>query len=72
MALTRAKQELVTKKKDASLEFAINKTDIVGLVQKAWKASFARVRTNIKVTISRGWGLKALKYNALLHPEQHK
>jgi hypothetical protein len=69
MALTTAKQELVTKKNDAGLEFAINKTDIVGLVQKAWKASFARVRTNIKATISRGWGPKALNYNALLNPE---
>jgi hypothetical protein len=69
MALTTAKQELVTKKNDAGLEFAINKADIVGLVQKAWKASFARVRTNIKVTISRGWGPKALNYNALLNPE---
>jgi len=69
MALTKAKQELVTKKNDAGLEFAINRTDIVGLVQQAWNASFARVKTNIKATASRGWGPKALSYNALLHPE---
>ncbi len=35
MALTKAKQELVTKKNDAGLEFAINKTDVVGLIQQA-------------------------------------
>jgi len=65
MALTWAKQELVTKKNDAGLEFAINRMDIVGLVQEAWKASFARVKTNKKVITSRGWGPKALNYNAL-------
>ena len=69
MALTRAKQELVTKKNDAGLEFSINKTDIVGLVQIAWKRSFARVKTNIKAVAHRGWGPKALNYNVLLHPE---
>ncbi len=40
MALSRAKQDLVTKKNYAGLEFAIDKTDIVGLVCKAWEASF--------------------------------
>ena len=54
MALTKAKQELVTKKNDAGLEFAINRTDIVGLVQEAWKSSFARVKTNKKAITSRG------------------
>ena len=48
---------------------AINKTDIVGLVQIAWKRSFARVKTNIKAVAHRGWGPKALNYNVLLHPE---
>jgi len=69
MALTRAKQELVTKKNDAGLPFAIDKTDVVGLVRAAWNRSFARVRTNIKAVTSRGWGPKALNYNCLLHPE---
>jgi len=69
MALTRAKQELVTEKNDSGLEFAINKTDIVGLVSKAWKLSFARVNNNQKAVASRGWGPRALAYNALLHPE---
>jgi hypothetical protein len=35
MALTKAKQELVEKKNDAGLVFAIYKTDVVWLVQKA-------------------------------------
>jgi len=69
MALTRAKQELVTKKNDAGLPFAIDKTDIVGLVRQAWEKSFARVKTNIKAVASRGWGPKALNYKCLQHPE---
>jgi hypothetical protein len=54
MALTRAKQELITQKNDSSLEFAINITDKVGLAAKAWKLSFARVKNNQKVVASRG------------------
>jgi hypothetical protein len=46
MAFARAKQVLVTNKNDAGLEFAINKTDIVGLVSQAWKFSFARIEQN--------------------------
>jgi hypothetical protein len=46
MALTRAKQELVTKKNESGLEYCIDKTDIVNLVRKAWKSSFARVLKN--------------------------
>jgi hypothetical protein len=69
MALARAKQDLVMKKNDAGLEFVINKTDIVGLVNQAWKFSFARTEQNQTATGSRGWGPRALAYNALLHPE---
>jgi len=69
MALTKAKQELVTKKNDSGLEFAINKTDIVGLVSTAWAASFARADKNVNAITSRGWGPRLLAYNALLHPE---
>jgi hypothetical protein len=69
MALTRAKQELVTQKNDAGLNFTIEKTDVVGLVHKTWKASFARVKSNIKAISNRGWGPRALNYNVLLHPE---
>ena len=48
MALTKAKQQLVQYKHDSGLDFAIEKEDVVGLVGKAWKASFARVQTNRK------------------------
>jgi len=69
MALTKAKQELVMKKNEAGLEFAINRNDIVGLVRKAWNASFAREETNRKAVVHRGWGPRPLNYNALTHPE---
>jgi hypothetical protein len=69
MALTKAKQELVTKKNDAGLEFSIDKRDIVGLVRKARKASFSREEMNKRAILNRGWGPKALNYNALTHPE---
>jgi hypothetical protein len=34
----------------------MDKMDTVGLGHIAWKASFSRVKTNIKVITSRGWG----------------
>jgi hypothetical protein len=69
MALTKAKQELVMKKNEAGLEFAINQNNIVGLVHKAWNASFVREETNRKAVVHRGWGHRPLNYNALTHPE---
>jgi hypothetical protein len=69
MILTKAKQELVMKKNEAGLEFTIYRTEILGLVQKAWKASFIRDETNRKAIVNRGWEPKALNYNALIHPE---
>jgi hypothetical protein len=65
MALARAKQELVTQKNDAGLNLTIEKTDVVGLVRKAWKASFARVKSNINAISNRGRGPRALNYNVL-------
>jgi hypothetical protein len=69
MALTKAKQSLVTEKNDAGLPFEINKTDVVKLVKEAWNASFAKVESNKKAVLEQGWGPKALNYNVLLHPE---
>ncbi len=69
MALTKYKQALVTAKNDANLPYEINKTDVVKLVKDSWKDSFARVETNKKAVLHRGWGSKALNYNVLLHPE---
>jgi len=69
MALTKAKQELVSKKNESGLEYTINREDIVGLVRKAWKSSFERVDTNRQAISRRGWGPKALNFAALCHPE---
>jgi hypothetical protein len=69
MALTKGKQALVTQKNDNGLPFQINRTDIVKLVKDAWNVSFARVHTNQKAVLYRGWGPKALNKNALLSPE---
>ena len=65
MALAREKQALVTKKNESGLPFEINKTDVVKLVKNAWKVSFARVETNQKAVLHRGWGPKALNMNVL-------
>ncbi len=64
MSLTRAKQEFVLKKNDKELEFAVDKTGILGLAQEAGKSSFASVETNQKAIVSRGGGPQALDYNA--------
>jgi len=48
MALTKAKQELVTKKNESGLDYTINKTDVVGLVRQAWKSSFARTQRKLQ------------------------
>jgi hypothetical protein len=69
MALSKAKQKLVTAKNDNGLPFEINKTDVVKLVKEAWSVSFAQVETNQKAVLERGLGPKALNYNVLCHPE---
>ena len=67
MYLTHAKRDLLTKKTLYNLPYAIEKTDVVGIVSHAWDQSFATERTNQKAILDRGWG--PLNYNALLHPE---
>ncbi len=42
---------------------------MVKLVKEAWAVSFARVLTNRKAVLHRGWGPKSLNYNALLNSE---
>jgi len=69
MVLAREKQALVTKKSEHALPFEINKTDVVKLVKDAWNVSFARVETNRKAVLHRGWGPKALNMNVLKHKE---
>jgi hypothetical protein len=67
MAVTKAKRELLTKKADARREYAIEKYDIVCIVNEAWEKSFARIETNRKAIAERGWG--PLNYNCLTDPE---
>ncbi len=57
------------KKNSDGLEYAINKSDIVGLVRKAWSKSFAWIETNRQAILKRGWGPRKLNFNALCHPE---
>ena len=64
-----AKQQLVQYKNDSGLDFVIEKEDVVGLVGKAWKSSFAHIESNRKAISYRGWGPRALNYQVLLHPE---
>ena len=70
MALTRFKQELLTKKEGRQAEFAIEKDDIVDLVARACKVSFVQVDNNLNAAIAeKGWG--PLNYRTLLPGEIH-
>jgi hypothetical protein len=70
MALTRFKQELLTKKEGRQAEFAIEKDDIVDLVARAYKVSFVQVDNNLNAAIAeKGWG--PLNYRTLLPGEIH-
>ena len=67
MAMVRAKVKILQKKANCHLDFAVEKADIVLLVQHAWKESFAIKETNKKAIAERGWG--PLNYVLLDHPE---
>jgi hypothetical protein len=67
MALTKHKRNLLARKEEERLEFAIEKNDVVYLVHQTWNDSFARVDSNKKAIAERGWS--PLTYNCLLHPE---
>jgi hypothetical protein len=69
MKLTKVKKDLTSKKNDAGLAFEVDKRDVVKLVRESWNESFAKVETNRKAVLTRGWGPKALNYNVLLHKE---
>ncbi len=66
---TSLNNETLKKKNDTGLGFVMDKRDVVGLICKAWKASFSREETNKWAILNRGWEPKALNYNALTHPE---
>jgi hypothetical protein len=51
------------------LAFEVDKRDVAQLVSDCWKETFAKVETNKKVVLTRGWGPKTLHYNVLLQKE---
>ena len=55
IALARAKINLVKKKAEHCLPAVINRTDIVVILNEAWKHSFGRVEKNRKAIADRGW-----------------
>jgi hypothetical protein len=69
MKLTKVKKNLTSKKNDARLAFEVGQRDVGKLVRESWNESFAKVVTNRKAVLTRGWGPKALNYNVLLHKE---
>ena len=56
IALTKAKRELVRFKRANGFNIQLLLTDIIPLVNKAWKESFAKVNSNKKAILERGWG----------------
>ena len=70
MAIVWAKTNLLQKKAEACLPFAIEKTDVILVVHMAWRESFAIVVRNKKVIAERGWG--PLNFILLDHPELKK
>jgi hypothetical protein len=67
MAATQAKEDLVKLKLKRQMPITIEKTDVIPLMNYAWKRSFARKESNQKALCARGWN--PLNYNLLLHPE---
>jgi hypothetical protein len=63
----KAKADSVTAKDRAGLPAALERSDIVRIVNVAWQNSFTRVETNKKATAACGWG--PLNYILLDHPE---
>ena len=53
--LTVAKRDLLTKKTEHDLPFAIEKSDIVALVSTSWKKRIANKRTKRKAVSEQGW-----------------
>ena len=67
MAMSKAKQELLEFKTRHTFENpTLQPTDLIPLINKAWKQSFARVDKNRNAISSRGWN--PLNRNLLLDP----
>jgi len=68
--LTLEKQLLLEKKQEMRLDFKIDRHDVVGLVQRAWQHSFAKVESSRKAIAERGWN--PLAYNLLDNSELYR
>ena len=67
MAISKAKQELLEFKTKHTFDNpTLQTTDLIPLINKAWKQSFARVNKNRNAISSRGWN--PLNRNLLLDP----
>ena len=68
IAFTKAKQELLNLKiKKMAKDVSLRPTDLMPLINIAWKKSFARVDKNQQAIAERGWN--PLNYNLLTDPE---
>ena len=64
IALSKAKQRLIDKKRSKCMKLTIDYTDVIPLVNYAWAQSFWRVTSNKKAICDRGWN--PLNRNLLL------
>ena len=67
MALARAKERLIAKKRSKFMKLTIDYTDVIPIVNYAWAHSFGRVTSNMKAIRDRGWN--PLNRNLLLEPK---
>jgi hypothetical protein len=65
--LSEEKAQLLERKQEMRLPFRIERHDAVRLTHRAWNHSFARVDSNKKAVVERGWG--PLTYNLLDNEE---
>ena len=63
----KAKQDLVNFRRKKCLPTALQATDLMPIINKAWSQSFARIKDNQKAISERGWN--PLNYNLMLNPE---
>jgi len=68
IAMYRAKKELLAKKDEIGLhDDGLIDTDLIPLINTAWKSSFARIDKNKNALADRGWN--PLNQNLLLHED---
>jgi hypothetical protein len=53
--LKKAKEAVLEQKAKLHLPYKVEKEDIIGIIHRAWKNSFAKVESNKKAIADRGW-----------------